>query len=65
MATQGNYGHEHIIGLAVEQTYGNNTISIQQFGVGSITYTVPIRAATWLLGSCLIGLIAIRRRFKK
>jgi hypothetical protein len=65
---QGNYGDEHIVGLAVEQTYGSAT-SIRQFGFGSLTYEngdtpVPIPPSLLLLGSGLLGLVGWRR-FRK
>lgn len=43
------------------------TLSTQPTGLGgTITVNaVPIPAAAWLLGSGLIGLVALRRRFKK
>jgi hypothetical protein len=34
-------------------------------GINYQDYTVPIPAAAWLLGSGLVGLVAIRRRMKK
>jgi len=59
------YPDEHIVGLAIEQTYGSAT-SIRQFGLGSITYDngfapVPVPASLLLLGSGLVGLIGFRR----
>jgi len=51
---------------------GQETIIMQNFwpSNGSISHValyapVPIPAAAWLLGSGLLGLVAIRRRFKK
>jgi hypothetical protein len=60
------YADERITALAIEQTYGSAT-SPRGFGFANITYetAVPIPGAVWLLGSGLLGLVAIRRRFKK
>jgi hypothetical protein len=50
---------------------GSETLELSEFwpNQGSIShvalYGVPIPAAAWLLGSGLLGLIAIRRRVKK
>jgi hypothetical protein len=60
------YADERITALAIEQTYGSTT-SPRGFGFANITYEtpVPIPGAVWLLGTGLLGLVAIRRRHKK
>ena len=56
--------------LADWDLYQGNFIFQARFDGGTASITayhtpVPIPAAAWLLGSGLIGLVAIRRRFKK
>lgn len=60
-----NYPDERITAIALEQLNGNITDSIRKFGVGEMTYNVPIPAAALLLSTGLVGLVALKRKFQR
>jgi len=52
--------------LLQDATAQNNGINGDGFEIDAVAvHPVPLPAAAWLLGSGLLGLVAVRRRFKK
>lgn len=47
------------------QLFNNAGSALSNIQIDSIQTTVPVPAAVWLLGSGLVGLVAVRKRFKK